>query len=394
MPAPSQQGHDRRSRYALPSLAFFLFATLVLAGCSPARWSESAKVLADVDAGWAPSELKGETPEPERHGLRFAMDGRTYAGDIYVPGEPSRAAMVLVPGVSPQGKDDPRLVAFANTLARARFRVLVPDLPNLRELRVRPGDAQAIADASRWFREELEPEHPLGVTAISYAVGPAVGALFEPDTEAAVDFVVAVGGYYDLTAVVTFVTTGGFRATDGEPWRHRDPNPYGKWVFLRSNIAQLESSTDRMLLDGLARTKLQDPAADVSELVDRLSPEGRAVYALLDNRDPDRVSGLIAALPEGVRRDFRDLDLAKRDVSRLGTRFVLIHGRDDPVMPETESVKLAEALPGDRARLYLVDNLNHVEPEPVGFADKITLLRAIHAVLSLRDEERSAGPIK
>ena len=53
-------------------------------------------------------------------------------------------------------------------------------------------------------------------------------------------------------------------------------------------------------------------------------------------------------------------------------------------------MKLAAALPEDRARLFLVDNLNHVEPEPVGFSDKVTLLRAIYSVLSLRDEQRAA----
>src|SRR3970282_281862 len=48
---------------------------------------------------------------------------------------------------APAAKDDPRLVAFATTLARARFLVLVPDVAGLRQLRVRAADAREIADA-------------------------------------------------------------------------------------------------------------------------------------------------------------------------------------------------------------------------------------------------------
>ena len=105
--------------------------------------------------------------------------------------------MVLVPGVSPAGKDDPRLVAFAATLARARFRVLVPNLANLRELKVRPEDGRAIADAAHWLSGQAPADWPLGVAAVSYAVGPALAALHEHGGGRAVDFVLAIGGYHD-----------------------------------------------------------------------------------------------------------------------------------------------------------------------------------------------------
>lgn len=369
-------------------------AAVLAAGCSPARVGEAAQVLADIDAGPRPSSLKAATPVPERRPVDFRVEGRSGHGDIYLPGkgDTARAAIILVPGVSPAGKDDPRLVAFATTLARARFRVLVPDLANLRELKVRPEDGRAIADAALWLSGESPEDWPLGIAAVSYAVGPAIAALGEPHAGATVDFVLAIGGYHDLTQVVTFFTTGHFRAEADESWRLRTPNSYGKWVFLESNLDRLSSAGDRAILSAIKDMRIRDRTAEVSRLAGGLEPEGRAVYDLLVNTDPERAPTLVAKLPPPLRADFAALDLSRRDLSNLPQRFFLIHGRDDPIIPETESIRLAAALPPERTRLFLVDSLDHVNPKPIGLADKLTLLDAIYGVLSLRDHGIPTSP--
>ncbi len=357
---------------------------LIVAGCSPVRLMEAARVLADIDAGSGPSALKEQTARPNRRAVSYSIDGRSRQADRYSPADGAVAAMVVVPGVTPLGRNDPRLVAFAAPLARARFEVLVPDLPRLRDLRVSPADARTIADACVHLDRE-GGGRPLGLTAISYAVGPAVGALFEDDMAERVDFAVTIGGYYDIDEVIAFVTTGGYRDAPGRPWRFRPPNPYGKWVFVRSNADRLGDPLDRLLLNRMAARKLADPESDIAELSEALGSEGSAVHALLTNRDPARVEALLTALPEGVRKDIRALDLERYDLGRLKTRFMIVHGRDDPVIPETESVRLAAALRRDRARLFLVDSLDHVDPKPTGFIDRMILLRAINAVLEMRD---------
>lgn len=363
-----------------------LAAVALTVGCSSTRLGEAARLLADIEAGGGPSALKEATSPPERRPVRFETAGRSYSGDLYMPGggEAALAAMVLVPGVAPTGKDDPRLVAFATTFARARFRVLVPDIQNLRALRVRPEDARAIADASAWLRRESPAGQALGVTAISYAVGPAVASLFE-ESGGRVDFVIAVGGYYDLTAVVTFFTTGRFREGPGRPWQIRRPNAYGKWVFVESNLHRIASPEDRFRLSLIKEMRLRDPAADVAPWAAELGAEGRAVYALLDNDNPERVPALVEALPKALLADFWALDLSRRDLSGLRGRFFLLHGRNDPIIPETESLRLAAALPEGAADLYVVDSIDHVEPKPIGPLDRLTLLRAAYAVLGLRD---------
>ena len=365
---------------------------LALQACAPGRGIEAWRVLDDIAAGPGPSRLKEITPAPERTPVTYRIDGRGYAGDLYRPGDEALAALVLVPGAAPEGKDDPRLVAFAHTLARARFTVLVPEIENLRAMKVRPDDARAIADAVRHLVARAEPpgEPSVGLVAISYAAGPAVLAALQDDARDKVRVLVAVGGYQGTERLVTFFTTGAFRAEPDAPWRFATPNAYGKWIFLRSNAERVDDPRDRVLLTAMAERKLDDLEAEVSDLVARLGPEGRAVHDLLTNDDPDAVPGLIARLPKAIRDDMAGLDLARRDLSQLGAEMILIHGRDDAVIPYTESQALAAAVPADRVHLYLVDNLAHVDLGVGDLDDVVTLWRAAYRVLEIRDE--AAGP--
>ncbi|MGF1608165.1 MAG: alpha/beta hydrolase family protein [Kiloniellales bacterium] len=362
---------------------------LMVAACSPERALEAKRLLLDVAAGPGPSTLKEATQPPSREPLEFTVEDRQHGGELYRPAGRQGRPLVLVPGVTPQGLDDPRLVAFASSLARVGFLVLVPDIANLRALKVRASDAVPIADAVRYLAHTPNGStapRQVALAAISYAAGPAVLAALESDVTPDLAFLLMIGGYYDMTAVVTFFTTGAYRAAPGEPWRYGVPNAYGKWAFVRGNAEVLNTPADRRLLTEIAQRKMDDLAADVSYLTAQLGPEGRSVLALLNNQDPERVPELMAGLPAAIADNMRGLDLAGRDLAALALPVFLLHGRDDPVIPFTESQALADALPGDAARLTLADNLSHVDLTPGGLLDALTLWRASYRLLEARDD--------
>ena len=360
---------------------------LALVACSPPRALEAARVLAAIAAGSGPSALEPRTPEPE-HSALPGRAAQPSPGDLYWPGEAAAAVLVLVPGAVEAGKDDPRLVAFAETLARARFAVLVPEIPGLRSQRLSPEDARPIGAAIRLLAGCIAPSEragAVGVMAISYGAGPALLAALAPANAGLVGYVAAIGGYYDAVAVVTFFTTGYFREGPQAPWRRGAPNAYGKWVFVRANAARLADPADRQALAAIAARKLADLDADIADLRARLGREGQAVMALLDNADPERVPGLIDALPQAVRADLTALDLARRDLSQLPFELLLVHGRDDPIIPASESRALAAAVPQDQVALFVVGRLGHVELGPGALLDGIGLWRATYRLLSQRD---------
>jgi hypothetical protein len=362
-----------------------LMAAVLLTACSPGRGMEAVLVLQDIAAGRGPSLLKETTAEPVRAAISFEVGGREREADLYAPGDATRASMVLVPGVTPQGRDDPQVIAFAETLARARFEVIVPDLPAMRSLQVTALDAVPIADATL-FLDRRGEGRPLGMAAVSFAVGPAIIALDEPAAAGRVDFFVGIGGYYDLDALITYITTGFYREQASGPWLYSPPNAYGKWVFVLTNSGRIADPHDRTTLFEMASRRLDDAGADISDLVNTLGPQGRSVYALISNGDPDRVSELIADLPPEVRGEIEQLDLERRNLGALDTDFLLIHDRDDRIIPASQSVALARALAPGRAQLYLVGGLDHAQVKKLGIGDTLTLLRAVYECLRLRDE--------
>ncbi|HEX6094036.1 MAG TPA: hypothetical protein VFZ07_11825 [Dongiaceae bacterium] len=358
----------------------------MLAGCVSPQSQEAMRVLSDIDAGSGPSDLKSMTPAPVRTTITYDIAGRAYVADLYHPQQPIGAGLVLVPGFTPHGKDDARLVDLALSLSRARFLVLVPDLTGPREMRVRLEDSRGIADAAVHLARmpQLQGQQGVGVVAISYAAGLAILATMESGAQAPIRFLVSIGGYYDTTALATFVTTGKFRQSGGDRWQSSDPHPAAKWFFLAGNIDLLDDAGDRRTLLAIAERRMNDPNAPIPDLAASLGPEGRSLLDLLENSDPDRVEALLRKLPEGIQAHLQRLSLRNHDLSHLAGRLLLVHGREDSMIPYTESMALAAAVPG--SQLFLIDGFSHIDSDGVGFTGQLQLIDAMQALLERRDK--------
>jgi len=354
------------------------------------RALESAWLLHALGTGEAAARIPPEDIAPMRQAMAFSVEDRSYAADLYRADDSPRAALLLVPGLAPDGKDDRRLVDLAVVLARAGFAVLVPDIASLRAQRVSAENIRQIADALSYMTEARSEilsgaaaPAPVGIAAISYAVGPALLATLEPGLRGRVDFMIAIGGYYDVEAVVTYFTTGFHR--DGGAWIEGTPNDYGKWLFVRANADAVNEMRDRITLQAMAGRRMADGAADIADLVELLGPEGRAVHALLANEDPDQARRLIAGLPSRLLRNLTALNVRGRDLADAPRSVILIHGRDDRIIPASESLHLADALPAGRGHLYMVDRLAHADLEPGDWRDILAMWQATYRLLRLRD---------
>lgn len=364
-------------------IALAVAAALTLPGCGAIqRHYEAGLILADIRAGEADSHLKSTRPAPERETVAYTgPTGMARIADLYTPGDAVKGELVLVHGFTEAGRRDPRLVQFAQTLSRAGFRVLAPEVETLTRMDVSPENVYDVVDAAHWLNTHGDGDG-VGVAAMSFSVATAVLAALEEDGRPHIGWIVGVGGYYDLVETLTYVTTGYY--TEAGERRYRVPRVEGRWVVLLTQLDRVPDAEDRRLLDRIARKRLDDPETDTGPLAERLSPPGRAVYALLTNRDPDQVPELLAELPEGVRDEIEALNLAQRDLSGLQAYLLLVHGRDDDVIPWTQSQALKAAAPEGQAELRLVTGLTHVEVDP-GLLGAWRLLRAVNRLLLLRD---------
>jgi len=368
-------------------LSAFIFAA-VLAACTPhvPGDSDAALALEDIAAGFGGSRLKDQTPRPERRAIDFNVEGRAYQGDLYLSSQATRAGIVLVPGMVPRGKDDSRIVALAQTLARLQFAVLVPDLQGTRHYRVRAHDVREVADAFRHLRsrKDLVPQGRVGVAGFSYGAGPVLLAALEPDIRDEVDFVVTLGGYYNLHTIVTYFTTGYFKTEPDGDWQYLQPSPYNKWVFTLSNADLVERHQDRASLQTLAHESLEYGEVASAGSSANLAPDAQALYRLITNEEPNHVPQLIQQLPASILTELEGLNPASRDLTALQAEAILVHGRSDTMIPYSESLALAQALPPDQVRLFVIDGLVHVDVR-IKRQDIPGLLRAMEALLAQRE---------
>ncbi|HEV8311060.1 MAG TPA: hypothetical protein VGW35_25640 [Methylomirabilota bacterium] len=330
---------------------FVLLALALPLGLRVGAAGTAVRFLAEFLTDGARPWLSDTTEAPRREPLVLAPG---VVGDLWRPARrPPHHGLVLVHGLTPEGKDDRRLGQAAGLLARAGLAVLVPDLPAMRRQRLHPGDTPVVAAAiARLAAEPGLRGDRLAVVGISVGIQPALAAAAEPAAAPRVRLVVSLGGYADARELVRYFTTGVY-AYQGRSGR-AGFDPTLARAFIALNLDLVRDPTDRALVEAALAGQPLPPSA---------GPEARAVVALLDNRDPARVDGLLAALPAETQALLDALSPA-RYVRRVAARLVLVHGRDDPAIPYTESLRLMAAADPARTRLILVDLVAHVEGRP------------------------------
>lgn len=301
--------------------------------------------------------------------LTIADGERQMVADLYaVQDARPRAGLLLTHGVLDTGKDDRRLVALANEFASCGFAVLVPELDGLKSLRLEMEESDAVAAAFRFMlsRDEVD-ETRSGLFGISFAAGPTLKAAADPSIRERVKFVVAFGGYYDTVNIIRYLTTG---RDEYRGHRHvQPPEIYARYVFVKNLLVRVTVEEDRNVLSRLLDDMEREANAGVTRWdgeapvipTGQLTEDGRAVYDLIRNQDPARVQSLVEATEPGVRHYLEGLSL-RPVVPRVTARVLIGHGDTDPLIPSTESLRLADALPDpSRVHVAILKVVSHVD---------------------------------
>jgi len=383
-----------RRRWAgrLAWAAAALLLLLALRLYPPLRHPLDAALLAQaLFAGEERSWLARWTSPPERLEAGEVDLYRPAAGDA-----PPRGCVLLAHGMTDLGRRDPRLAAFARALARLGFAVAAPELPGMRRFRPDPEDVDRIAAGFAWLEGQYAASGlRCGLLAFSFAAGPALMAAARPGAASRAACLIAVGAYHDLRAVLRHLTTGG--REDEPAFPGGPPVRVGKWLFLRYNAELLGLEGHREEAEAIVRLKLADERAEIAPLVERLPERLRPLLALIENKDPSRFDALYAAQPPELRARLEGWSM-EEVVGRTRLPIFLLHGRGDPFVPPSESLRLAERArerPGAGVRLLVLDVLGHVDPGEKalslgGALEAVRLLGFVSEALTAM--EGSSGP--
>lgn len=265
-------------------------------------------------------------------------------GDLYTVGR-AAPAMILLPGATPAGRDDHRVVATAEAIARAGRSVFVPQL-SLYDSRIDARDLDRIVEVALTLPAHRLGAGPSTIVGFSYGGSYALLAAADPRLKGRLGQVATFGAYFDLLGVIQAATTGFSIVGDERLVWDGDPRA---GALLVEHALQLAPVGERAAL----AEALQGGA-----VADGLSDETRALHALLANTDPERTAALAARLPRDTRRLLARFSPAtvRED---LDVSVVALHSVDDPAVPYAEGMRLARALPD--VRFLTVQRFTHVD---------------------------------
>jgi len=250
-------------------------------------------------------------------------------GQLTLPGgDGSVPGIVLLLGADPAPPDDPRVVRLTDGLARLGFAVLLPLSPDLDADRVLPAEVPRLVGAFEVLGTQPRVERRrVGFAGLSAGGSLVIVAAAQPEIAERVRFVVAIGPYYDATALVASTAAAAYRLPGGAvvPWEPHE-----------TTVEVVRATLTAIALPERVGSLMS--AASIEE--------AEAALGALDERD-------IAAL-EAISPRYH--------VDGLRTPLFLVHDREDPFVPWTESEALAEQI--TPAVYHRIDLFEHVEPDP------------------------------
>jgi putative flippase GtrA/pimeloyl-ACP methyl ester carboxylesterase len=300
------------------------------------------------------------TPEPQLE--ETELDG--VPATLYRPrGRGPWPAAVVLNGATPLGNRHGGVRRLATGLARAGYLAALPALPGLEEGEVDASTVEATVAAARALagRDEVRGGR-VALLGVSTGAGLALLAAADGGLRGRVSVVAAVAPFADLRLVLRLATTGVYER-DGELRPYRTVPLLGR-VVARSLAAALPRGGDReLLLDWLPRTgERRDPREPIpSALYEQLGRDGRAVAAVLANRDPECFDELFEALPADVHELVATLSPGLQELE-VDAPVELVTAPDDGYFPLGEAERLAAALP--KNRLTVTSALEHVRLQP------------------------------
>ncbi len=296
------------------------------------------------------------TGDPVRHEVKYPQDTGTGVADVYrIPDSERRAAVLLFLGANAAGRNDEDVVNLGEALARSGFVVMFHWSPTMAlQHNIDPAEIDNLVRAFQFLEQQewVDPER-VGIGGFCVGASFSLVAAADPRIRDRVRFVNAFGPYFDAGDLLLQVVTRS-RIDQGvrTPW---EPDSLTLKVFANELIETVDDPVDRSLL---TRVFVNGESADLSAL----TPPARNIAKLIDGVSPEEAAELYNELP----KDFlaaMDRISPSRYVSDLKAKLLVLHDRDDRLVPSAESRRLAAAMQ-ERGGIRYTELLSfdHVRP--------------------------------
>ena len=271
---------------------------------------------------------------------------------------------VVLHGLTRPGRFHPTLLRFVRALASSKAVVLVPQVPEWVDLRLEPEWTLPTVQAGLEGLRNLPStsDGPYGLIGFSFGAPQVVMAAAQPEIAGQLAGVIGFGGYCDVENMVRFQMTGRFGLENDT--HHLRPDPYGRWIMGGNHLTSIpefrqaedvSQALRRLAVEaGERRILAWDPSYDTlkERLREQLSRDRREIFDLFappsDREPPKAEAERITPLLTRAALEASPLLDPLPYLDRVDSSVQLIHGRNDRLIPYTETLRLTAAFPEDK----------------------------------------------
>ena len=280
------------------------------------------------------------TSDPVWKEVSYPQASGEGVADLILPAdaESNSAVLFFLGVVVNRPREDSRVVALAEGLARSGMVVMIPWSDTQLQQRIVLDDIDDLVSAFQYLRSlgEVDPER-VGMGGICTGASMSLIAAQDERIRNDVKFVNFFAGYYDAFDFTKAIgSRSRFYGDYVAPW---DTDKLTYRVFRNHLIEGVSDLEERALLTRVFKD--EEPAAE-SEIA-ALSGEAMAVHKLLAGAPYADVDGLMEQLSPATKEFLREVS-PSTNIDKLKARVLIMHDRADKLVPSEESRRMAEAL--------------------------------------------------
>ena len=290
-----------------------------------------------------PLEYVSGTPIREK--ITFTSSQGISEADIYFPsGDGMHAAVVFFMGIVPPDREEERIVALAEGLARTGMIVLIPWLDTQTENRLIVTDIEVLVDAFQHLQnhERVDRER-VGMGGICTGASMAVVAAQSHRINEEVAFINSFAGYFDAFDLVkSTAASSRFDDSETSEW---SPDSLTK-SLVNSHLVEGAGGVDEQILNGIVETGSWNQSE-----YDSLTLGGKAVLTLLSNPTLPEANEAIRNLNDETYH-FLSAVSPSTNMDMLKADVLLMHDLHDKLVPAEESRRFANAVVKNGKNVY------------------------------------------
>ena len=284
------------------------------------------------------------------------VKGQLIEVDHYEPNTQYAGTVVVIHGMSPKGKQDPRISVLCYALSKVGYRVIAPDIESIKKLIICPSQIDAIANILFEIANDelMTPSGKIGVLAPSFSGAMCLAAASLPEIHDRVKAVCAIGAFTEVETVMSYLLNNG--AAD----------PYGRFIVLKKIVPLVCSENElfQKALDAAIEDNLNEISFDeFSNAYNRYlgsltEPDRQKIRRLF--HDSVYREQLFASSKLVLSEELKALDIIHR-IEGLSAKVFLLYGFADAVIPCQQSERLYQELTGlkKQANLVITPFLSH-----------------------------------